>query len=85
MDFNYEDIINVDNDVPLDGMTAELLQKRIDQVQRHTFTFLLKLRERHLLSECVQEDIVTYMSLLIDHIHDTYRDLFKDFCVKKDQ
>ena len=84
MDLNYEDIINADNDVPLDGMTAELLQKRIDQVQRHTFTFLLKLREKHLLPECVQEDIVTDMSLLIDHVHDTYRDLFKDFCVKKD-
>jgi hypothetical protein len=64
--------------------TASCLAQSVSDFEKHVTQCILKLREKHILPVCVQQDLIAEMQLMVSHIHDIYKVMFDTFCEEHD-
>jgi hypothetical protein len=60
--------------------TLASLDQTVSDLEKHMAFSILKLREKHILPVCVQQDIIDEMQLLVSQLHDTYKSVFLTVC-----
>jgi hypothetical protein len=61
-------------------VTPSSLEQMVGDFEKNVNECILKLREKHVLTSAVQQDIVDEMQQIISQIHDAYTAMFKTFC-----
>ena len=60
--------------------TRTSVEQNVNIFNKHVTQCMLKLKEKHILTATVQQDIVNQMHSLVSEIHETYSSSFKSFC-----
>ena len=60
--------------------TRPQVEQTVISFNKHVTQCMLKLREKHILTSFVQQDIISEMNLIVTEVHDTYRGVFESFC-----
>ena len=56
------------------------VEDNVSDFRRHIASSVLKLREKHILTASVTQDVIDEMSSAVSCVHDTYKSVFRTFC-----